>query len=139
MMGRLGELFGLRANGEEFPFEASISHVRIEDKTLLTVILRDVTERKKVEEMLQASDSFTRAVLDSLLTHVCVLDKEGVILKTNDTWRKFVRQQAEGQFIMGETGENYLDLCRHAIASGTSTGQAILKGIETVLKGPAYF
>ena len=96
-------------------------------------ITTDVTERKKAEEMVQASDTFTRAILDSLLTHVCVLDSEGVILKTNDTWRKFVRQQADGQLIMGEPGKNYLDLCRHAIASGTSTGQAILKGIETVL------
>lgn len=131
-MGQLSPLFGLRANGEEFPFEASISHVRIEDKTFLTVILRDVTERKKADEMLQASDTFTRAVLDSLLTHVCVLDSEGVILKTNDAWRKFVRRQADGQLIMGEPGKNYLDLCRHT-TGGTSTGQAILKGIETVL------
>jgi PAS domain S-box-containing protein len=132
-MGRSGELFGLRANGEEFPLEASISYVRVEDKTLMTVILRDVTERKKAEEMLQASDTFTRAVLNSLLTHVCVLDKEGVILETNDAWREFARQQADGQFIIGEPGKNYLDLCRHTIAAGTSTGQAILKGIEAVL------
>jgi PAS domain S-box-containing protein len=96
-------------------------------------ITTDVTERKKAEEMVQASDSFTRAVLDSLLTHVCVLDSEGVILKTNDAWRKFVRRQADGQLIMGEPGKNYLALYRHTIAGGTSTGQAILKGIETVL------
>ncbi len=49
-MGRPGTLFGLRANGEEFPVEASISHVRVNDKNLLTVILRDVTERKRAEQ-----------------------------------------------------------------------------------------
>jgi PAS domain S-box-containing protein len=52
-MGRLGSLFGLRANGEEFPIEASISHIQVEGKHLLTVILRDITERKIAEDMLK--------------------------------------------------------------------------------------
>ena len=98
-------------------------------------ITTDITERKQAEEMLQASDAFVRAVLDSLSAHVCVLDKEGVILKTNDAWTAFARQRADGVFTIGEVGDNYLDLCRHTIAAGTSTGQAILKGIEAVLTG----
>ena len=75
-------------------------------------ITTDITWRKIAEEALQASDAFTRAVLDSLSAHVCVLDKEGVILKTNDAWREFVRQHADGVFTLGEVGDNYLDLCR---------------------------
>jgi PAS domain S-box-containing protein len=42
--------FGLRANGEEFPIEASGSHVQVDNKNLFTVILRDVTERKQLQE-----------------------------------------------------------------------------------------
>ena len=52
-IGQSDALFALRANGEEFPIEASISHAQVDGKSLLTVILRDVTERKQLEEQLR--------------------------------------------------------------------------------------
>ncbi len=53
-MGRLGELTGLRANGEEFPIEASISRSGEGDRQLLTVVLRDVTEQRRTEQAQRA-------------------------------------------------------------------------------------
>ena len=49
-MGRYGLIYGLRANGEEFPVEATVSQSGISPNKLLTVILRDVTERMRVEQ-----------------------------------------------------------------------------------------
>lgn len=49
-MGALGAISGLRANGEEFPIEASISNIEIAGEQLFTVILRDVSERKQLED-----------------------------------------------------------------------------------------
>ncbi len=54
-MGKLGYVMALRANGEEFPAEASISHVEIEGKKHYTAIMRDITARKQAQEALESS------------------------------------------------------------------------------------
>jgi PAS domain S-box-containing protein len=54
-MGRQRVLSGIRANGEEFPLEASISQVRDRMGKLYTVVLRDVTERVHAENALTQS------------------------------------------------------------------------------------
>jgi PAS domain S-box-containing protein len=51
-MGALGALWAVRADEEEFPIEASISHVESYGRKLFTVIIRDITERKAAEEAL---------------------------------------------------------------------------------------
>jgi PAS domain S-box-containing protein len=52
-MGYLRPLSGLRANGEEFPIEASISHTEIAGEPIYTVILRDITERQRAEAQIR--------------------------------------------------------------------------------------
>jgi PAS domain S-box-containing protein len=49
-MGALGAISALRADGEEFPVEASISQGMAGAERLSTVILRDITERKANEK-----------------------------------------------------------------------------------------
>ncbi len=51
-MGHLQPLAGLRADGEEFPIEASISQIEVGGQQIYTVILRDITERKQAEEQI---------------------------------------------------------------------------------------
>jgi PAS domain S-box-containing protein len=47
-------LRGIRANGKEFPIEASISQTRTDGKKLFIVMVRDITERKQAEEALSS-------------------------------------------------------------------------------------
>jgi PAS domain S-box-containing protein len=49
---KLGTLKALRADGEEFPMEASISRIQVGGRMLFTVIVRDITERDRAEKKL---------------------------------------------------------------------------------------
>jgi PAS domain S-box-containing protein len=66
-MGALGAISGVRSNGEEFPIEASISHVEVEGQKLLTVIIRDITERKHTEERLREQAALLNEARDAIL------------------------------------------------------------------------
>jgi PAS domain S-box-containing protein len=67
-MGRAGMVYGLRANGQEFPAEASISRLKSGCGTFTTVILRDVTERNQSEEALRRAELRYRTIFEQVGT-----------------------------------------------------------------------
>jgi PAS domain S-box-containing protein len=54
-MGVRSVLYGLRANGEEFPIDASISQVAVGARRFYTVILRDISESHRAAQALERS------------------------------------------------------------------------------------
>jgi PAS domain S-box-containing protein len=76
-LGQLTPLSGLRANGEEFPMEASVSQIVLNGEPLYTTILRDITERKRAEERLRQSEHRFRQVVQSLPQMVWTCEPDG--------------------------------------------------------------
>jgi PAS domain S-box-containing protein len=83
-MGATQPISGLRADGEEFPMEASISQIEVGGQKLYTVIMRDITEKSRAQEGLQASELRYRRLFESAKDGILILDAvSGQIVDVN--------------------------------------------------------
>jgi len=89
-MGDVATLWALRADGVEFPIEASISQAAEGDRRLFTVILRDITRRKqadadseRMQRTLDATQARLAAIVDSAMDAVITVDEEQKIVLFN--------------------------------------------------------
>ncbi len=91
-----GTLTALRVTGEEFPIEATISQVTLPNGKLYTVILRDISERKEVEERLRASEAKFRAAFEYAAVGMGrVRFSDGTWIDANDALCQMVGYTAE--------------------------------------------
>src|SRR5688572_5707628 len=89
-MGDVTTLWGVRADGEEFPLEASISQAGAAGERYYTVILRDITLRKRAEAeaerargALGEAQRRLGAIVDSAMDAVITVDEEQNIVLFN--------------------------------------------------------
>jgi two-component system, cell cycle sensor histidine kinase and response regulator CckA len=75
-----GLICGLRADGSEFPAEASISRMMVKDRPLYTVILKDVSERESGRTRIREQNAILARIRDA----VHVRDLEGRIVFWNE-------------------------------------------------------
>ena len=74
-MGGQTVLTGLRANGEEFPIEASISKHVEDGQQLLTVIFREVSDRVRAERLIARREARLSSILDSAMDAIITVDE----------------------------------------------------------------
>jgi PAS domain S-box-containing protein len=89
-MGKLGTLYGRRSDGAEFQVEASISQVETGEGRLFTVILRDVTQRVKDEELRMESEQQLRSTFEQAAVGIAHIDSQGRFLRVNQKFCELI-------------------------------------------------
>jgi PAS domain S-box-containing protein len=99
---RLTTIAGVRKNGEEFPAEAAISKLQVGEKTLLTVALRDVTERRRIEAELKAANASLDAIIENIPLMLFIKESQSL---------RFVRFNRAGEDLLGWPRETFIGKC----------------------------
>ena len=147
--------------GADNHYEFTWNPVRQEDGKItgVTAFIRDVTQRVAMQAAsdearlallsmledqardqaaLRDSDAFVRAIIDSMVAEIAVLDRSGTITSVNQPWRMFA---LENSSVPGEPvphtgiGENYLALCRTSAEPASDEAASAREGIQAVLDG----
>lgn len=96
-MGALNVLWALRANGEEFPIEASISQVKDSSKKLFTVIIRDVTKRNQAEQVVKESEHRFRLVANTAPVLIWMSGVDKLCVYFNTLWLEFTGRSMDAE------------------------------------------
>ncbi|MFV8342636.1 PAS domain S-box protein [Flavobacterium sp. XS2P39] len=131
-----GKLPFVRKDGSRFPGKFTLAifkNASGEERT--SMIIRDVSERKKAEQALKASEAFSTGILDSLTSHIVVINSEGTILKVNKAWDTFAQNNHGTSGKKYGEGANYFDACKSQNNSADDHASKALKGIKDVLNG----
>ena len=93
-----------RRNGASFPVQVTLSPIYIDGKLLILVTERDITQPKRAEAALQASEARYRSVVDNLKEVIFQTDAQGLWTFLNPAWT-----EVTGFAVEASLGRLFLD------------------------------
>lgn len=95
---------------------------------------RFIVRRLKEERQLRESETFARATVDALPTHIAILDGAGAVLATNHAWRTFAAANGDDAKLIRDK-VNYLGECDALAGRHVPDAAQFAAGIRAVLSG----
>ncbi|MEO8404226.1 MAG: PAS domain S-box protein [Chitinophagaceae bacterium] len=100
---------------------------------------RNITDRKKAEELLQNSFAEKQvlaerlsSILNTLPANIALVDKTGFIIDVNDSWKRF----ADENGFIGKNycvGDNYISIAGNSQGQQMADGKIVANGLQQVL------
>jgi PAS domain S-box-containing protein len=89
------EVVGQRKDGSTFPMDLSVGEAKQDEGSSIFVgIIHDLTERERVERVLRESAARLRAVVDTAVDGVILIDAQGLIIKFNPACENLFKYRA---------------------------------------------
>ena len=96
-------------------------------------VATDITDQKRAEIALAASERFARSTLDALGTHIAIIDGNGLILAINRAWREFAVANVAKKEV--GVGANYLEVCDSSSGHYGEEAATVAAGIRAIIRG----
>jgi PAS domain S-box-containing protein len=115
-------------SGQRFPAEVLLSAMELDGKQVLQAVVRDITERKAVEQALQESERKLNDVLDNVSAYIYLKDTQGRYLYANRLVRELFHASLEE--IVGQDDRRFFDA--ETFRQLQENDQRVLRDGETI-------
>ena len=118
MIGKTRELMALRKGGAEFPVELSLASLKLKNKWHGVGLVRDITERKRSEDVLRESESRLKELFENLSSGVAVCQASPDGQNFTITAFNQAAERIENMPRTGALGKNVIEVFPDATESG---------------------
>ncbi|MDB6155741.1 MAG: domain S-box protein, partial [Chthoniobacteraceae bacterium] len=116
----------VRADGEEYPVEITLTPINLEGRPILLAVWRDLTDRKRAEAALMESEARFQAFMDHSPTVAFIKDSEGRYIYVNKPFEEqfgvgfesILKGNTDAAWLPGETSRLIAEIDRKVIATG---------------------
>ncbi|MFC1744037.1 PAS domain S-box protein [Candidatus Riflebacteria bacterium] len=143
VIGRVREMPGLKKDGAIIPLDISLSRIDIEGRTLFSAIIRDLTEKKKIDQKLRSLASFPEQnpepVFEIDLNGRVTYQNQATLNQFSDLSRKgfqhplFIDLESKIQMLKSETDVTQFPISREILVEERVIYQSIIFQPETRL------
>ncbi len=89
------EVMGRRKDGTTFPMNLSVGEAKQNDGSIFVGIIHDLTERERAERALRESSARLKAVVDTAVDGVILIDARGCIMEFNPACEKLFQYRVD--------------------------------------------